>query len=136
MNKDQVENDAGAEVPADGETPQDDLALTLDLGIPMMLGLRAEVTDGLVKVWPREVLTPDETNFLIGARFSENLDETRNVLDGLGAKVEIRSDAEGFVGVITAQGSGELITTAVETPELAGACGLYALLWALRRSKK
>ena len=109
-------------------------ALALDHAIPLALGLRAEVMDDCVKVWPREVQTPDETNFLIGARFTQNLDETRNILDGLGATLAIEDHADHFVAVITSGDSGELRTRG-DRAALAAAFGLYALLTALRRSK-
>lgn len=110
-------------------------ALALDLAIPLALGLRAEVMDDCIKLWPNEVAVPDETNFLIGDRFSQSLEATRHVLDGFGAYLEVRKHNDQFIGVITSGDSGELTSPPSETAELAGATVMYALLWALRKGK-
>jgi hypothetical protein len=134
MSKTEIENCAEA-----GDSPKDlsesELGLLLDHGIIHMLGLRCEIMDDFIKVWPREVEIPDETNFLIGARFTQNLAETRNVLDGMHATLEVREEEGGFVGVISADGKGELTTSPAATPELAGAFGVYGLLWAVRKNQ-
>ena len=124
--------DAGMENPH-AEPDEAGLALMLDRAIPIMLGLRAEVMDDFIKVWPKEV-EPDETNFLIGARFTQNLDETLNVLAGLGATLELHEE-DGCHWASVHINGGEITTTETSSPAMAGAFALYGLLWGLTRGK-
>ena len=125
---DNIDNSAGEGNPTQRE---EDLALWLDLAIPRLLGLRAEVMDEVVKVWPKDVV-PDETNFLIGARFSQNLDESRNILDGLNATLELFEEAGNHWAVVTLP-QGTIETNETTSPEMAGAFAVYAVLWGLSK---
>lgn len=132
MNELKEVNSAGMGNPIDSPSREEDLALWLDLAIPKLLGLRAEVCEGFVKVWPREVETPDDTNFLIGARFTENLDESKNILDGLGAALELHEEGGHHWAVVTLP-QGSIETNETTSPEMAAAFAVYAVLWGLRK---
>lgn len=127
---DNNDNSAGAGNPTQRE---EDLALWLDLAIPRLLGLRAEVADDLVKVWPKEVI-PDETNFLVGERFSQNLDESINILNGLNATLELNEE-DGHHWAVVTMPQGVIETDETTSTEMAGAFAVYAVLWGLRNGE-
>ena len=126
------DNSAGA-----GDSPSreiEDLALWLDMTIPTLLGLRAEVMDEFIKVWPKDVV-PDETNFLIGARFSQSLDECKNILDGLNAELELFEE-NGFHWAEVTLPQGVIETNEAQSKEMAAAFAVYAVLYGLRQAQK
>lgn len=123
------DNCAGA-----GDSPSreiEDLALWLDLHIPTLLGLRSEVMDDFIKVWPKDVI-PDETNFLVGARFSQSIDECMNILDGLNAQLEFFEDDGAHWAEVTLP-QGTIETNEAESKEMAAAFAVYAVLYGLRK---
>lgn len=132
MNEMKEVNSAGMGTPHESPSREEDLALFLDLAIPKLLGLRAEVCEDFVKVWPREVETPDDTNFLIGARFSQNLDESKNILAGLKAQLELHEEGGNHWAVVTLP-QGSIETNETTSPEMAAAFAVYAVLWGLRK---
>lgn len=111
-----------------------DLALRLDCMIPQLLGLRCEVTDGYVKVWPNDVV-PDETNWLVGDRFSQSIPECMNILEGLKAEVVFHEDA-GMHWVELLFPEGAIETDECETKELALAYATYGALYGKRLGSK
>lgn len=126
------DNSAGA-----GDSPSreiEDLALWLDLTIPTMLGLRAEVMDDFIKVWPKDVV-PDETNFLIGARFSQSIDECVNILDGCKATMELFEDDGAHWAEVTLP-QGVIETNEADSKEMAAAFAVYAVLYGMRMAKR
>lgn len=123
-------NSAGDENP---HGDSQDLALLIDLMIPQLLGLRAEVMDDFVKVWPNDVV-PDETNWLIGARFTQSIDECMNILDGLKAEVTFHEES-GLHWVEVVFPEGSITTNECETKEMAAACATYACLYGKRNGK-
>jgi hypothetical protein len=123
-----VVSDAGRDTsPTDPESPEA-LGLVVDTQIMRLLGLRFEIQDDIIKVWPRDVV-PDETNWLVGTRFSLSLAESMNVLDGLGVTVEFfEEDGWHWADVIFGE-EGELQTQEAPTKELAGAFACCAALY-------
>lgn len=119
------------------ETPHgklSDLALQLDCAIPRLLGLRCEVVDHYVKVWPNDVV-PDDTNWLVGERFTQNIDECMNILEGLKAEVTFFEEANcHWAEVVFPEGS--ITTTECESKEMAAAFATYAALFGKRHGAK
>lgn len=110
----------------DGETP--DLALLVDTQIMRLLGVRFEIVDDIIKVWPNDVV-PDETNWLVGERFSRNLDESLNVLAGLKVEVEFGEEDGHHWAVVIFGDEGELETQETTSKEMAGAFAACAALY-------
>lgn len=133
----QIDNVAGEKAP-DGkevsgvETPE--ACLFVDTQIMKLLGLRFEIVDDIIKVWERDVV-PDETNWLVGDRFSQNLDASMNVLTGLKVDVEFFEEQGFHWAVVTFGDEGELETREANTKEMAGAFALYAALFGRRGDK-
>ena len=121
----QIDNVAERKTP-DGETP--DLAMMVDTQIMRILGFRFEVVDDIIKVWPKDVV-PDETNWLVGDRFSQNLDESLNVLAGLKVGVEFFNEGPYHWAVVTFGDEGELETQETYSKEMAGAFAAFAALY-------
>ena len=110
------------------ETAEPGLALYVDTQIMRLLGLRFEIVDDTIKVWPNDVV-PDETNWLVGERFTRNLDESMNVLAGLKVGVEFFEE-DGWHWVVVSFGDeGELETTEATSKEMAAAFAVYAALY-------
>ena len=116
----------------DGETP--DLALLVDTQIMRLLGVRFEIVDDIIKVWPNDVV-PDETNWLVGERFSRNLDESMNVLAGLKVEVEFGEEDGYYWAVVSFGDEGELETQETTSKEMAGAFAACAALYGRRGHK-
>lgn len=116
----------------DGETP--DLALLVDTQIMRLLGVRFEIVDDIIKVWPNDVV-PDETNWLVGERFSRNLDESMNVLAGLKVEVEFGEEDGYHWAVVSFGDEGELETQETTSKEMAGAFAACAALYGRRGHK-
>lgn len=129
-----VETDAGRELAPTDPIPTEELALAVDTQIMRFLGVRFEIQDDIVKVWPRDVV-PDETNWLVGERFSRNLSESMNVLDGLKVKVEFFQEDGWHWAQVTFADESEFQTEEAPTKELAGAYACCFALWGLSRSK-
>lgn len=126
MTEDKELNEAGAGKPSDAEV--EELCLAVDTRIMRLLGLRYEIQDDIIKVWERDVV-PDETNWMFGERFSRNLAESMNVLDGLKVTVEFfEEDGWHWADVIFGE-EGELQTAEAPTKELAAAFACAAALW-------
>lgn len=121
----QIDNVAERKNP-DGENPN--LAMLVDTQIMRLLGVRFEIVDDIIKVWPNDVV-PDETNWLVGERFSQNLDESLNVLAGLKVGVEFFNEGEYHWAVITFGDEGELETQETHSKEMAGAFAAFAALY-------
>jgi hypothetical protein len=113
--------------------PQD-LALQLDAAIPQMLGFRCEVVDDYVTVWPKDVV-PDDTNWLVGDRFTQSLPECMNILDGLKAEVTFHEEA-GFHWVELTFPEGSITTSECDTKEMAAAYATYAALFGKQNRAK
>lgn len=113
---------------------QKDLALQLDCMIPRLLGLRCEVMDDYVKVWPNDVI-PDETNWLVGERFTQNVNECMNILEGLGAEVSFHQEA-GMHWVELVFPEGTITTDECDTKEMAAAFATYGALYGKRHGAK
>jgi len=118
--------EAGAGNPSPREI--EELALAVDTQIMRMLGLRFEIQDDIIKVWGRDV-EPDETNWMVGERFSSNLAESMNILDGLKVTVAFHEDDGWHWAVVTFGDEGELETSEAPTKELAGAYAAWAALY-------
>jgi len=116
----------------DGETP--DLALLVDTQIMRLLGVRFEIADDIIKVWPNDVV-PDETNWLVGERFSRNLDESLNVLAGLKVEVEFGEEDGYHWAVVIFGDEGELETQETTSKEMAGAFAACAALYGRQGAK-
>ena len=122
------DNCAGAEVPTQRK---EDFPLWLDQQIMLMLGLRAEIMDEFIKTWPTDVI-PDETNWLVGSRFTQSLEECENIIAGLKGSLTLHEQDGNHWAVVTlAQGEIESIETT--TKEMAAACAVYGALWGLRK---
>lgn len=127
----QCETVAEAEIPGTGKAAPEDhstLALMVDTKIMRLLGLRFEIADDIIKVWGNDVV-PDETNWLVGERFSQNLDESLNVLAGLKVSTAFFEEAGHHWAVVTFGDEGELETAEAPTKELAGAFAAFAALY-------
>jgi hypothetical protein len=109
-----------------GETP--DMALLVDTQIMRLLGVRFEIADDIIKVWPNDVV-PDETNWLVGERFSRNLDESLNVLAGLKVEIEFFNEGPYHWAVVSFGDEGELETQETYSKEMAGAFAACAALY-------
>lgn len=123
----EFKEEAGNEKP-DGESK--DVALQLDCMIPRLLGLRCEVMDDYVKVWPNDVI-PDETNWLVGERFTQNVDECLNILEGLKADVSFHEEA-GMHWVELVFPEGTITTDECDSKAMAAAFATYAALYGKR----
>jgi hypothetical protein len=124
----QSDNVAEEKNPGTGNSPEADLGLLVDTQIMRLLGLRFEIADDIIKVWPRDV-APDETNWLVGERFSQNLDESLNVLAGLKVGVEFFEEAGFHWAVVSFGDEGELETQEASSKAMAGAFATYAALY-------
>ncbi len=125
----QCENVAERKFPESGNgSDHPELALYVDTQIMRLLGLRFEIVDDVIKVWPNDV-TPDETNWLVGERFSQNLNESLNVLAGLKVEVEFFQVDRWHWATVTFGDEGEIETQEAPTKEMAGAFAVYAALW-------
>ena len=123
-----LKSDAGRETsPTDPDSPES-LGLAVDTQIMRLLGLRFEIQDDIIKVWERDVV-PDESNWLVGERFSLNLAESMNVLDGLKVQVEFFEDRGWHWARVVFGDEGELETQEAPTKELAGAYACCAALY-------
>ena len=123
-----VQTDAGREnAPTNPESPEA-LGMLVDTQIMRLLGLRFEIQDDIIKVWSRDVV-PDETNWLVGERFSRNLAESMNVLEGLAVTVEFFEEDGWHWADVTFGDEGWLQTAEAPTKELAGAFAACAALY-------
>ena len=76
---------AGREFPKNGEA--------LDQSIARLLGLRAEMQDGIMKVWAWDV-APDESNWTTGVRYTQSPETTAELLAERGVQHIIRQDGD------------------------------------------
>lgn len=111
------------------------IALAVDTQIMKLLGLRFEIQDDIIKVWGHEVASPDETNWMFGERFSTNLAESMNVLEGLKVEVEFHEEDGWHWADVTFGDEGYLQTMEAPTKELAGAFACFAALYGRRGGK-
>lgn len=126
---------AERKIPESGNVSESsELALYVDTQIMRLLGLRFEIVDDVIKVWPNDV-TPDETNWLVGDRFTSNLAESMNVLEGLKVGVEFFEEDGWHWAVVTFGDEGELETTEARSKEMAGAFAVYAALYGRQTHK-
>jgi hypothetical protein len=109
-----------------------DLGLIVDTQIMRMLGLRFEIVDDIIKVWPNDV-TPDETNWLVGERFSRNLDESLNVLAGLKVEAEFFQVDRWHWATVKFGNGDEIETQEATTKEMAGAFAVWVALYCHQR---
>jgi hypothetical protein len=109
------------------------MGLFVDTQIMKLLGFRFEIADDIIKVWDRDVV-PDENNWLVGDRFSQNLDASMNVLNGLKVEVAFHEDQGFHWAIVTFGDEGELETRETESKEMAAAFALYAALYGRRGS--
>lgn len=123
-----LETVAERETPQTGPETPEALGLLVDTQIMRLLGLRFEIQDNIIKVWARDVV-PDDTNWMVGERFSLNLAESMNILDGLKVKVEFFEDAGWHWADVIFGDEGELQTQEAPTKELAGAYAACAALY-------
>jgi len=82
MNQCNDVNVAGQKFPQNGED--------LDTRIARLLGLRAEVQDEIMKVWPWDV-APDESNWSVGTRYTKEPAKTAELLAERGIQHFIRN---------------------------------------------
>jgi hypothetical protein len=127
MTEEMKVDEAAAGFPTPREV--EELALTVDAQIMKLLGLRFEIQDDIIKVWAPEVETPDETNWMFGERFSSNLAESMNVLDGLKVEVEFFEEDGWHWARVVFGDEGELETAEAPSKELAGAFACCAALF-------
>ena len=100
----------------------------MNLMIAAGLGFRAELFDGKVKMWPKDVEHPDDTNWIEGPDFANNLDFSLELLESM--KIDITLE-EDFTGMWTAQlemEDGMIETDAETTQERAAAYGLLSAI--------
>lgn len=130
-----IDNVAEAKNPGTGNAPEkDNLALYVDTQIMRMLGLRFEVTDGIIKVWPADVV-PDETNWLVGERFSQNLDASLDIIAALKVEVEFFESAGYHWAIVRFGEEGELETQEAPSKTMAGAFAAFSALYGRRGHK-
>jgi hypothetical protein len=125
----ELNNSAGEENPTQRE---EDLALWIDHAILMLLGVNAEITDDLIKVWPKGVV-PDETNWLAGDRFSQSVDECTNIINGVKGRLVLHEDG-GEHWAVVAFPNGTVTTDRASSKEMAAAFAVYAVLYGLRKA--
>lgn len=124
--KEEQENVTARETSPTGDDPA--FALMVDTQIMRLLGLRFEIQDGFIKVWPNDVV-PDDTNWLVGERFTLNIDESMNVLAGLKVEVEFFEEEGMHWATVTFPDEGELQTQEVHSKEMAAACATFCALY-------
>ena len=131
----ELNNVAEAKNPETGNrSDSPELALLVDTQIMRLLGLKFEIVDDTIKVWPRDVV-PDETNWLVGGRFSSSLEESMNLLEGLKVEVEFFESSGYHWAVVHFGEDGELETEEARSKEMAGAFAAYTALWGRRGNK-
>lgn len=132
MNEEQ-DVETGRENPPGTEAS--DPELVVDVAIMTLMGFRFEVMDDFIKTWPKDISVPDETNWLIGPRFSRSTDESLSLLESLKVDVELfEEDAEHWAEIEITNGENNLrIRTAMtSSPSMAAALALWSALYVFR----
>lgn len=134
MNEEKEQDEgAGREIPSLAQEP--DSELLVDVAIMKLLGFRFEVMDDFIKTWPNEVSVPDETNWLIGPRFSRSTDESLELLKSLKTDVELfKQDANHWAEIELSNGKSllRIKTTVTTSPSMAAALALWSALYVYR----
>jgi hypothetical protein len=109
-------------------------ALMVDAAIMQMLNLRFEVADDIIKVWPREIEIPDDTNWLTGPRFTQSVVACQDLFEALKVETEaLETDGEHFVRVTFPNHGGfKLDGSKTYCLEMAQAIALMSTLYIFR----
>jgi hypothetical protein len=129
----QVDVDAGRENPEPFGKEDAEESLMVDAAIMKLLGFRFEVMDDFVKVWPKDVTVPDETNWLTGARFSRSETDCLALLEAMKVGIEFFEEASVHWAEVSLNvGEFMIRTTRTYSKEMAAAIALWSTLHAYR----
>lgn len=116
-------------------TENPEMELFLDSEIFRMLGLRFEIQADIVKLWERDVV-PDETNWLIGTRFTQSVPECVRMIEHLGCTMTFGTEQDWHWAVVHLGDEAEIETDEFREQRIAAAAAVYLLLLGMKNVSK